>query len=99
MSLKIVIDARMIKPGSMHGIARYVHNLLHHLKSQGLMHKFYVLINPNSPLEKIAWPAHIELVTIKAAWISLWEHWELPKVLRRLNADLFHAPSYVAPIF
>ncbi len=96
--MRIVIDARMIKPGSMHGIARYVDNLLHNLKTKGFMHKFFVLVNANSPLEQMQWPSHIELVTIRSVWISLSEHWELPRVLRQLKADLFHAPSYVAPI-
>ena len=97
--MRIAIDARMIKPGSMHGIARYVYHLLQELKKLRLEHTFLVLVNRDSPLEQIEWPEHLQLVQMNADWISLREHWELPKVLRRLKVHLFHAPSYVAPIF
>ncbi len=96
--MKIVIDARMIKPGSMHGIARYVYHLLCELIEMGDKHQFYILVNPGSPLEAIEWPAHMQLVLMRADWISFREQWEIPKVLRRLQADLFHTPSFVAPL-
>jgi glycosyltransferase involved in cell wall biosynthesis len=89
----------MIKPGTMHGIARYVYHLLMHLKDLGTRHQFFVITNKDSPLEKTAWPSHIQLVSIKSEWISFWEHFEIPRVLKRLEIDLFHAPSYVAPVF
>lgn len=97
--MRIVIDARMIKPGSMHGIARYVFHLLQNLREVGKDHQFYILVNQDSPLEKMEWPAHMQLHYVQANWISLREHFEIPKALSQLQADLFHAPSYVAPIF
>ena len=96
--MRIAIDARMIKPGSMHGIARYVYQLLRCLAVDGGDHKFFVVVNPGSPLFEQKWPAHFELKSIKASWISIREQWELPKLLRAIKADLFHAPSFVAPI-
>ncbi len=97
--MKIAIDARMIRPGSMHGIARYVFHLLNGLKKIGSLHKFYVLINEGSPLEEIKWPAYIELIRLQSQWISVGEQREIPAVLKRVSADLFHAPSFVAPIY
>jgi glycosyltransferase involved in cell wall biosynthesis len=96
--VRVVIDARMVEPGSMHGIARYVYNLLIGLRTKGVGHKFFVLVNNDSPLESETWPEHIELVHVKADWISFREQWELPRVLRQLAADLYHAPSFVAPL-
>lgn len=96
--MKIVIDARMIKPGSMHGIARYVYHLLSELRELGSNHKFFILINAGSPLESLEWPAHMQLVPMRADWISFREQWEIPRVLKRLGADLFHTPSFVAPL-
>ena len=87
----------MIKPGSMHGIARYVYQLLNGLKSLGQSHKIFILTNPISPLLQMEWPAHMELIQVKAEWISLREQLEIPRVLRAIKADLFHAPSFVAP--
>lgn len=95
--MRIAIDARMIKPGTMHGIARYVFHLLRGLSTRGAEHKIFILVNDESPLEKHAWPDHMVLVPVGADWISLREQWEIPKLLKRVRADLFHAPSFVTP--
>lgn len=95
--MRIAIDARMIKPGTMHGIARYVFHLLKGLCTRGVEHKIFILVNDNSPLEKHSWPEHMVLVPVRADWISLREQWEIPKILRQVRADLFHAPSFVTP--
>ncbi len=96
--MNIAVDARMIKPGSMHGIARYVFHLLEELRATGIAHTLFVLINTKSPLLDLTWPSHIKLVLIGSPWISFREQWELPRVLKKLKIDLFHAPSFVAPI-
>ena len=97
--MRIAIDARMIKQGSMHGIARYVFQLLHGLKNGPSRHQFFIFVNRGSPLLSEAWPEHIQLISAQAQWISLSEQRELPKLLSQLRIDLFHAPSFVAPIF
>ena len=96
--MKIAIDARMIKPGSMHGIARYVFQLLHCFR-RITEHEFFVFVNENSPLAALTWPEHIHLTHVKSRWISFREQWELPRILKSIQADLLHAPSFVAPIF
>lgn len=96
--MRIAIDARMIRSGSMHGIARYVFQLLSGLRDIGQSHRFYVFVNPGSPLEELEWPSHIELVTLRSSWISIREQREIPAALKHLRVDLFHAPSFVAPI-
>ena len=97
--MRIAIDARMIRHGSMHGIARYVFQLLKGLSVRVLSHKFYVFINRGSPLENFQWGSQIELVFAQSHWISFTEQRELPELLKDLEIDLFHAPSFVAPIF
>ena len=97
--MRIAIDARMIRPGSMHGIARYVFQLLEGLAQLATEHHFFVFINKDSPLEAIEWPDYITLVILKSNWISLFEQSEIPRMLRKVEADLFHAPSFVAPMF
>jgi len=96
--VRIAIDARMVRPGSMHGIARYVCHLLAELRTAGQQHKFFIFINEGSPIEESEWPEHIELVYVQAQWLSIREQFEIPKVLRKIDADLFHAPSFVAPL-
>jgi glycosyltransferase involved in cell wall biosynthesis len=88
----------MISPGSMHGIARYVYELLQCLKACGAPSEFLVIVNPNSPLEAEVWPTHMRLVTVRGGWFSLRQQWELPKILRAEKADLFHATSFMAPL-
>jgi glycosyltransferase involved in cell wall biosynthesis len=88
----------MIRKGAMHGIARYTYNLVlqYALENKGIF--FYILVNKNNPLLDKTWPSHIKLVCMRSQWISFFEQVELPWVLWRLKADLFHAPSYVAPL-
>jgi glycosyltransferase involved in cell wall biosynthesis len=97
--VRIAIDARMIRQGSMHGIARYVYQLLEGLRVAASRHHFYVLINKGSPLEQTVWPSHVHLVNANSPWISVREQRELPQILKRLNIDLFHTPSFVGPVF
>ena len=95
---RVAIDARMIKPGAMHGIARYVYELILGLSRSGAGMEFHVLVNKNSPLLDKKWPANIHFVDMKARWISFREQWEIPSVLKARRIDLFHAPSFVAPL-
>lgn len=98
--MRIAIDARMVRHNSMHGIARYVIELLNSLKVIAKEHEFFILANQHSPLfDNPDWPSHMHLVKVKAPWISFWEQWELPRIIKRLSIDLFHSPSFVAPIF
>lgn len=96
--MRIAIDARMIRSGSMHGIARYVFHLLKGLQDIGQTHQFFVLVNQDSPLLEMSWPSHIILTSLKSSWISLREQKEIPRVLKQHKVDLFHTPSFVAPL-
>jgi glycosyltransferase involved in cell wall biosynthesis len=40
----------------------------------------------------------MHLVEVQGSWISLRQQWELPNVLKQIKADLFHAPSFMAPL-
>jgi glycosyltransferase involved in cell wall biosynthesis len=97
--VRIAIDARMISPGSMHGIARYVYELLNCLRNVGSeSDRFFILINKDSPLERMTWPRHMELVRVKGSWFSLKQQWEIPRLLKDISIDLLHAPSFMAPL-
>jgi glycosyltransferase involved in cell wall biosynthesis len=98
VTLRIAIDARMLKPGNMHGIARYVYELLRGLSTKDTQFEYVVLINHDSPLLGETWPDHIRFHTVRSRWISFREQFELPRVLKKYAVDLFHAPSFVAPL-
>jgi glycosyltransferase involved in cell wall biosynthesis len=97
--VRIAIDARMIRQGQMHGIARYVDQLLRHIRVHDRGHEYFILAAPGTPLWEDSWPTHMNLIPTRAKWISVSEQWLVPQLLRRMKADLFHAPSYVAPLF
>jgi len=98
VTMRVAIDARMIKPGSMHGIARYVYELLRGLSARETGFEYFVLVHIDSPLLSEKWPNHFHMKVIKSPWISFREQFEIPSLLRRLKIDLFHAPSFVAPL-
>ncbi len=82
----------------MHGIARYVYELLRCLAERPSDHEFFILVNRDSPLDSLAMPSHMHLTKVKGSWISLQQQWELPRILRELKIDLLHAPSFMAPL-
>lgn len=98
MTLRVAIDARMLKPGNMHGIARYVYELLRGLSARQGDFEYLILVNQDSPLLDEKWPGNFSFKIIKAGWISFREQFELPRLLKRHHVDLFHAPSFVAPL-
>lgn len=98
MTLRVAIDARMLKPGNMHGIARYVYELLRGLSARQGDFEYLILVNRDSPLLDEKWPENFRFEIIKAGWISFREQFEIPRLLKRYHVDLFHAPSFVAPL-
>lgn len=80
------------------GISAYIRNLLHALKAEDGLY-FKVLVGRDSnpegaplPLVRSTIPTATPLPRI------LWEQLALPAVLRRINADLLHAPAFVGPL-
>ncbi|MCX6118830.1 MAG: glycosyltransferase family 1 protein [Proteobacteria bacterium] len=96
--MKIAIDARMIRPGSMHGIARYVYELLRGISGRNVEHSFFVLVNSGTPLVSEDWCSKFTFIYSESSWISFREQLELPRLLRQYQIDLFHSPSFVAPL-
>jgi glycosyltransferase involved in cell wall biosynthesis len=87
----------MVQPKTMHGIARYVFELVQCLSRVETPYEFYIIVAEKSPFFDIEWPSHIIPVVTKARWISLREQWSMPRLLKKLKIDLFHTPSFVAP--
>ncbi|WP_418791065.1 glycosyltransferase family 4 protein [Phosphitispora sp. TUW77] len=96
--MRIVIDARMIT-NEMHGIARYTYNLADRLTSIDPKNE-YILLAGNDCLAGFAADRpNCRLERVRSKFISIAEQVELPLVLKGLRADLFHSPSFVAPLF
>jgi glycosyltransferase involved in cell wall biosynthesis len=96
--MRIAIDARMIRQGSMHGIARYVYELLRGIASSDSKHSYFLIVSDKTPLAYEEWPENFSFILAKSNWISFREQIEIPRLLRDFQIDLFHSPSFVAPI-
>lgn len=97
--MHIAIDARMIVYNRMHGIARYVYNLIRELAIIDATNEYTIFVAPNSPLFIEKLPSSFRVLTLRSRFISLKEQIELPRILHEIKADLFHSPSFVAPLF
>jgi glycosyltransferase involved in cell wall biosynthesis len=99
--MRIAIDARYVYD-HFPGIGRYVYNLLLALSSLDQPHRLVVLYNPALPnsrhdLTALARFPSVELIATTARPFSAAEQVAIPRLLRRLRADLYHAPYYVRP--
>ncbi|HWQ15719.1 MAG TPA: glycosyltransferase family 1 protein [Roseiflexaceae bacterium] len=99
--MRIAVDARYIAD-HFPGIGRYVYGLLSALVRLDQPHTLLVLHNPalrNSrfDLGALASVPAVHLVATGARPFSPGEQVRLPLLLRRLRADVYHAPYYVMP--
>lgn len=94
----IVIDARMVTD-QMHGIARYTYNLVNRLVRIDQKNYYTLLVNGSyfSVFKDIK--TNVSLQPVRSKFISIGEQIELPVILKKLKADLFHSPSFVAPLY
>lgn len=95
--MHIVIDARMIGK-KMHGIARYTYNLIKNLVKIDPRNRYTILVTKDIG-DLPASTGNLEMRFLKSRWISVSEQWELVKILKVLKPDLYHTPSFVAPVF
>ena len=92
--MRIAIDARKIND---FGIGTYLRNLLRHLPSIDSKNEFHALSYPQDAELLHSLSPQLHVCPVSARNYSLSEHWSIPWRLKRLHADLFHAPHYVLP--
>src|SRR5690606_14363164 len=89
---RVVIDARM--GGSVgHGIARYVQAIARAIaeleKTEGPLPYELIFLTQSSSIslsQQKTYPVEIPFLSVK-------ELWQLPRVLKKLDAALYHSPS------
>jgi glycosyltransferase involved in cell wall biosynthesis len=99
--VRIVIDARYVSD-HFPGIGRYVYNLLLALGEIDQLHSFVVLYNPaltntRYDMAALARFPSLRLVATRLRPFSAGEQLALPRTLREMQADLYHAPYYIRP--
>ncbi|NLF00061.1 MAG: glycosyltransferase family 4 protein [Anaerolineales bacterium] len=100
--MHVAIDAHLLsgRPGYRSaGVHRYIDCLLRHVRQADARVRYTVLVgregvcpDPLLPVRQARWP------TERAAVRAVWEQTAQPWLLRRIGADLVHAPVFVAPI-
>lgn len=92
--MRIAIDVRKIND---FGIGTYLRNLIRHLPALDSDNEYHLLCYKRDEELIRALSSGFELSFVKAQNYSLSEHIAIPAKLRRIRADLYHAPHYVLP--
>lgn len=97
---RVVVDARMVG-GVGHGIAHYVIDLAYGLARLREQRKlgYDVIFLVDEKRNRQALLANFPTFAVHAPFLDPRENLEIPEVLTRLRADLFHTPSFSSPYF
>src|SRR5258707_11618403 len=92
--MRIAIDGRKLRD---YGIGTYVRNLLRQLGRQDTTNEYVVFCREHDcdAIEELG--SRFRAITETADTYSIAEQFTLPAALRRVGAELFHAPHYVLP--
>ena len=94
--MHVVFDARTATP-HFPGIGRYVRHLVPGvIKQMGPNDTLTVLHHPQSPLSLSA-NANISYCPVSKTPFSMAQQWQIPTLLRQLQADVYHSPYYLMP--
>lgn len=94
--MRILIDARMVTARNF-GIGRYVYNLLAALLELDRANSYSLIVNDDYLADLVKSAPNFSLIKAKARWLSLREQFEIPRIVKRVRPDLFHAASFVVP--
>ena len=92
--MRIAIDVRKIND---FGIGTYLRNLIRHLPALDSDNEYYLLCFRHDEELLRSLSSDFQLSFTKAQNYSLSEHVAIPATLKRIRADLYHAPHYVLP--
>jgi alpha-1,3-rhamnosyl/mannosyltransferase len=99
--MRIAIDGRYVND-HFPGIGRYVYNLVLAVGELATPHQFVVLYNPDLPntrfdMAALARHPSLRLVATRIRPFSAADQLRIPRMLRAMRADVYHAPYYVRP--
>lgn len=94
--MRIAIDVRKIND---FGIGTYLRNLIRHLPGLDPDTEYYLLGYRRDEALLTSLSTSFRHSFVKAPNYSISEHVSIPLALRRIRADLYHAPHYVLPYY
>lgn len=96
--MKIAIDARVISD-KMHGIARYAYQLINALAKIDSENEYIILFNEEKILNAVTQNNNFRFLKCDIKVYSLKEQFLIPFILKREGIDIYHSPTFSAPIF
>ncbi|MBI5748887.1 MAG: glycosyltransferase family 4 protein [Nitrospinae bacterium] len=96
--MRILIDARVISD-KMHGIARYTYNLIKNLSDIDTKNEYVMLSNHDRLIDFSSGYKNFKLVRCNTPLYSIQEQFKIPKILKREGADIYHSPTFSAPLY
>ena len=96
--MKICIDARPVTE-QMHGISRYVLNLIMQLALIDQKHEYLLLTGPSAKKLLPSLPENFRLKDCRTPNYSVSEQAVIPWLLKKESVDVFHSTTYSAPVF
>jgi glycosyltransferase involved in cell wall biosynthesis len=87
----VMFDGRMIT-GKISGVARHLINLISGLNEVAPQNKYSVILYDKEALELFG--DKLELIWAKHPFTSIYEFFEIPKIISKYKPDIFHSPYY-----
>ncbi|MDX9701548.1 MAG: glycosyltransferase family 1 protein [Candidatus Auribacterota bacterium] len=98
MTKHIIIDARVCD-GHIHGISRVSEQFIYNILDLDSSNRYTVLCPNDYPREKFPKKESITYLDAPIPLYSIKEQWAVWRLARSLNPDLFHCPTFTAPLF
>jgi glycosyltransferase involved in cell wall biosynthesis len=93
--VNIAIDARRVRD---FGVGTYIRNLLQALAAAGTDHRYHVICSPEDAPQFAGLPSNFEPVVYTRRDSSRLDHFELPRLIRKLRTDVTHIPFHRVPL-
>lgn len=93
--MKIAIDARRIRD---FGVGTYIRNLLQALATPGSPHEFHLICSAEDSAQFAGLPDNFRTVIYNRVDSSRLDHFDLPRLLHSLRADVTHIPFHRVPL-
>lgn len=96
--MKIVIDARMYGP-KQGGLGRYIEQLILNLEKIDTENQYIILLRSENWSEYSPSNPNFQKVLADIPWYGWKEQIFLPKIIKKIKADLVHFPHWNVPLF
>ena len=93
--MKVAIDTRRIRD---FGVGTYIRNLLQALAAADAGHRYSLICSPEDRALFADLPSNFEAVVYERRDSSRMDHFELPRLIRKLHADVTHIPFHRVPL-